>query len=358
MKVSDITVNYIDHCGSDLSVVDAARVSFNKVSEFVNGELSSADVKLINYLARHKHTSPFNHCFLTVRVKAPIFVARQLVKHKFMPYNETSRRYVTDEPEFYLPDVWRKLAENVKQGSSNIELEKPLLSGKCLYCNGSLPYKRTKYCCDKHQAASWREANKFKNKFSRWKASAKANGHVFNITEDDLDWPKHCPYLDTELNYDSDSLADNIASLDKIVPEKGYISGNVQIISLLANKMKSSATKEQILTFARNSSMVHGGIFMGQAHSYEDYLQKCSETYNSMIEQGYCAEQARMFLPQSLMTEWVWSGTLGAFCDMLKLRLDSHTQLETRVVAEKVSDIVKNYFPVSHKALLENKGSQ
>lgn len=62
-----------------------------------------------------------------------------------------------------------------------------------------------------------------------------------------------------------------------------------------------------------------------------------------------------MLLPQNTMTDWVWSGTLGAFCDMLKLRLDSHTQFETRVVAEKISDIVKNCFPVSHKALLESK---
>jgi len=219
MKISDITVNYINHCGSDLSVVDAARVSFNKVSEFVNGELSSADVKLINYLAKHKHTSPFNHCFLTVRVKAPIFVARQLVKHKFMPWNETSRRYVQDEPEFYLPDIWRGKADNVKQGSSNEPVMLPLSK-----------------------------------------------------------------YIDT-------------------------------IKESLAN-------------------------------------------YEEALEFGCCAEQARMLLPQNTMTDWVWSGTLGAFCDMLKLRLDSHTQYETRVVAEKISDIVKDWFPISHKALLNNKDSQ
>ena len=88
MKTSDIQVTLVDHMGSDLSVVNAARVSFNKHVEF----MSSGDTKLIGYLARHKHFSPFNHAFITMRVKAPIFVARQLVKHKFMPWNEVSRR--------------------------------------------------------------------------------------------------------------------------------------------------------------------------------------------------------------------------------------------------------------------------
>ena len=115
MKVSNIEVKLIDYCGSDLSVVNAARVSFHKEST----ELQEKDDKLINYLAKHKHKSPFNHSFITFRVKAPIFVARQLVKHKFMPWNEVSRRYVDDEPEFYFPKEYRKKAENVKQGSSN-----------------------------------------------------------------------------------------------------------------------------------------------------------------------------------------------------------------------------------------------
>ena len=114
MKVSDIEVSYIDHMGTDLSVVNAARVSFHKVSH----EFKDGDSKLINYLAKHKHFSPFNHSFISLRIKAPIFVARQLVKHRFMPWNEVSRRYVDEEPEFYIPEM-RKKAENVKQGSSN-----------------------------------------------------------------------------------------------------------------------------------------------------------------------------------------------------------------------------------------------
>jgi thymidylate synthase (FAD) len=80
-------------------------------------KLAYKDVKLINYLAKHKHISPFGHAFASFHVKAPIFVARQLVKHKFLRWNEISRRYVDDEPEFYVPDVWRGRSADKKQGS-------------------------------------------------------------------------------------------------------------------------------------------------------------------------------------------------------------------------------------------------
>jgi len=129
-----IKATYIDHMGSDLSVVNAARVSFGKKSdwEWEEGEpsyvdsngrrifrrLSDHDTKLIHYLAKHKHMSPFGHAFATCHVKAPIFVARQLVKHKFLRWNEISRRYVDDEPEFYEPPVWRGRSADKKQGSS------------------------------------------------------------------------------------------------------------------------------------------------------------------------------------------------------------------------------------------------
>ena len=222
MKTADISVEYIQHTGSDLAVVNAARVSFDKESSWEkNGKsggtdngLSEKDKKLIRYLANHKHFSPFNHSFITLRTKAPIFVARQLVKHKFMPWNEVSRRYVDDEPEFYFPDVWRAKAENVKQGSSE-------------------------------------------------------QGVDVN--------PKFMTY----------------ASVGESLKE-----------------------------------------------------------YNRMLSLGVCAEQARMILPQNMMTSWWWSGTLGAYCDMLKLRLDPHTQKESRIVAEKVKEIVEPLFPVSVPALL------
>ena len=121
---NQITATYIDHMGSDLSTVNAARVSFGKSSQLVftedpddYGSLSERDTKLINYLAKHKHISPFGHAFASFHVKAPIFVARQLVKHKFLRWNEISRRYVDDEPEFYTPDVWRGRSADKKQGS-------------------------------------------------------------------------------------------------------------------------------------------------------------------------------------------------------------------------------------------------
>lgn len=212
MQISEIEVSLVDSMGNDLSVVNAARVSFQKISE----KFKEGDIKLINYLAKHKHFSPFNHSFITVRVKAPIFVARQLVKHKFMPWNEVSRRYVDEEPEFYFPEFWRAKADNVKQGSSD--------------------------------------------------------------TAVDLSW----------------------MAIEKTVSD-------------------------------------------------------CLSSYLVMLDEGVCPEQARMVLPQNMMTEWIWSGTLGAFADMLKLRLDPHTQYESRIVAEKIKEIVSPIFPVSLSALLENK---
>ena len=124
-----ITATYIDHMGTDLSVVNAARVSFGKKREALgtvtaNGETSivlhDTDQKLIKYLAKHKHMSPFGHCFASFHVKAPVFVARQLVKHKFLRWNEVSRRYTTENIEFYTPDVWRGKSADKKQGSEGV----------------------------------------------------------------------------------------------------------------------------------------------------------------------------------------------------------------------------------------------
>lgn len=224
MKIAPIEVTYIDHCGSDLSTVNAARVSFSKEV----AEMGLSDEKLIHYLARHKHLSPFNHAFLSVRVKAPIFVARQLVKHEYMPWNEVSRRYVDEEPEFYLPDYWRGKSSDKKQGSSDEEI-------KILYNNE--------------------------------------------------------PYME-----------------DVTVDEEA----------------KSIAT---------------------------DTLH----SYMNMLKAGVCPEQARMNLPQNVMTEWIWSGTLGAFAKMLGLRLDLHTQKETRDTVLPIYEIVKKHFPISLQALLDNK---
>ena len=122
-----IEVTHINHMGDDLSVVNAARVSFGKQSEAqgytgkaggaMRPVLTDRDTRLIRYLAKHEHISPFGHCFASFHIKAPIFVARQLVKHKFLRWNEISRRYVDDEPEFYVPDQWRGRSKDKKQGS-------------------------------------------------------------------------------------------------------------------------------------------------------------------------------------------------------------------------------------------------
>jgi thymidylate synthase (FAD) len=155
---TSIAATLIDSMGSDLTTVNAARVSFGKVSEgeiiefdllhhdpeaikasvaaykaegwVITSDLNNwkiivkkptkKDAKLINYLAEHKHFSPFGHAFASFHVKAPIFVARQLVKHKFLRWNEVSRRYVDDEPKFYVPEVWRGKSADKKQGSDGV----------------------------------------------------------------------------------------------------------------------------------------------------------------------------------------------------------------------------------------------
>ena len=215
-----IEVTYIDHMGNDLSVVNAARVSFGKKSkleciDMVKGKfvLNHKDAKLIKYLAKHNHKSPFNHTFVTFHVKAPIFVARQLVKHEYMPWNEISRRYVDDPPDFFKPDYWRGRAENVKQGSS------------------------------------------------------------------------------------------------------GEVKSNANV-----------------------------------AYQYH----KMEGLYKQLLDEGVCPEQARMILPQSMMTEWYWSGTLYAFAKMCQLRCAKDTQQESRDVAMKVAEYMEKLFPASWDALWEH----
>jgi thymidylate synthase (FAD) len=214
-----IEVSYIGHMGDDLTVVNAARVSFNKKSELecidlVKGKysLSHRDTKLITYLAKHKHMSPFGHCFASFHVKAPVFVARQLVKHKFLRWNEVSRRYVDEEPEFYEPSEWRGKAEDKKQGSSGV--------------------------------------------------------------------------------------------VD-----------------------------------------VKGSVNMGRAS------WAAKEAYTMLLKLGVAPEQARMVLPQSMMTQWWWSGSLDAFADMCALRCTQDTQQESREVAMQIDEHMENLFPVSWKAL-------
>jgi len=125
-----LKVDLIDVMGDDLRVVNSARVSFDKESGLDysiedEGELSSKDIKLLNYLAKHGHWTPFSHVQITMRETVPIFIARQRFKHMVgFTYNEVSRRYVSDEPSFFVPESWRKAADNVKQGSSDETVER------------------------------------------------------------------------------------------------------------------------------------------------------------------------------------------------------------------------------------------
>ena len=219
-------VQLIDYMGDDLMVANAARVSFNKESNYElvgdpakdwHLELPKADEKLIRYLAEHNHWTPFAHPQITLRVKAPVFVRTQLFKHKVgFTEKEVSRRYVDADPEFYFP-VFRQRPDNgMKQGSRD---EFPVNLERC----------------------------------------------------------------------------------------------------------------EAILSIAHEVAL---------------------QAYKALLDENVAPEQARMVLPQSMYTEWYWTGSLAAYARMCKQRLDPHAQGETREVALKISDIIKNIFPVSWSVLV------
>ena len=115
-------VKLVDHMGSDLSVVNAARVSFEKESS----DLSKNDEKLIRYLVEHNHMSPFRHAFIALEIKAPLITCRQWWKyvvgsdHTMDGWNEVSRRYVDTPPEYYHPKEWRNASKDKKQGSEGV----------------------------------------------------------------------------------------------------------------------------------------------------------------------------------------------------------------------------------------------
>ena len=206
-----MTVILLDKMGTDLSVVNAARVSYSKEKLEFDGK----DEKLIKYLAEHEHWSPFAHASLQFRIKAPIFVARQLVKHQVgLVWNEVSRRYVDFPPELYRPDAWRGRPVNSKQGSD-------------------------------------------------------------------------------------------------------------------------------------------GTVELGQTidHNLETTMESCLILYNTMIQKGVAPEQARMVLPQSMMTEWYWSGTVYAFARVCNLRCKPDTQKETQDVANEIDKLADEAFPYCWKYL-------
>lgn len=120
------TATLIDSMGDDLRVANVARVSFNKWKS----EMDSSDVRLIHYLAKHQHWTPFSHVMVTMRIEAPIFIARQWFKSQIgVTRNEMSRRYVDDAPEFYIPDVFHSRPEKgIKQGSGEVHESNDVLA--------------------------------------------------------------------------------------------------------------------------------------------------------------------------------------------------------------------------------------
>ena len=214
-----MNVELIDHMGSDLSIVNAARVSFAKVNTEFD---EKSDTRLINYLAKHNHWSPFGHASMQFHIKAPVFVARQLVKHQVgLVWNEASRRYVDEEVKFYEPEEWRGRPKNSKQGSSD---------------------------------------------------------EVIDIN-----------------------------------PSTG--SGK---------------------------SMVN---------DYQQTLHSAKWTYEQLLRIGVAPEQARMVLPQSMYTEWYWSGTLYAFARVCNLRCKDDAQKETQNVGWDIDKFAGGLFPASWQAL-------
>lgn len=146
MKIEQIKVEYVDHMGSDINVVNAARVSFAKQVEEFDLE---KDTKLINYLAKHGHWSPLAHTSITLRIKAPIFLARQYVKHQVGGvWNEESRRYINSEPSFWFPKVWHKRPDSVKQGSSDEEYKGLVWFGEDDWQYEDSPSVASRHLCD------------------------------------------------------------------------------------------------------------------------------------------------------------------------------------------------------------------
>ena len=214
-----IRADYITHSGDDLLVVNAARVSFAKRSEI----MTAGDRRLIAYLAKHGHWTPFAHPQITIHCRAPLFVRTQCFKHKVgFVENEVSRRYVDDAPEYFMPERWRGRAEDKKQGSSDTII------------------------------------------------------HLVDLGDGDASSP-----------------------------------------DLLLEDLHRTAT----------------------------------ETYAALIDGGVAPEQARMCLPQSMLTEWFWTGSLSAWARFCALRLKPDAQYETALLAGQCDDIVQRLFPVSWPAL-------
>ena len=213
-------IELLDHQGNDNTIANTARVSmqFDGSWEDLPENYTEAQRdKLIGYLAREQHTSPFRHNSITIRMNIPIFLARQLGKHQVgMSWNEVSRRYVKTDPTFFQPSEWRAVPTgSIKQGSNGV-----------------------------HEHSDF------------WKAS------------------------------------------------------------------------------------------------YCNLLYRIENIYKQMIEAGVAPEMARMILPQSMMTQVIWTGSLMAFAHVYKLRIDGHSQVEAQDFAKELDTIIRPLFPVAWEALV------
>lgn len=340
----------IDRMGTDLSVVNSARVSFDKHHEVFWEE----DERLIKYLARHNHWTPFSHVMITMRETVPIFVARQRFKHVVgFTYNEVSRRYVDDEPEFYYPDEWRtKPIGSVKQGSGTEKLPQPEFEyGYCRQCGKeTIPTIRLQgggkariYCSDecKYKYNNLNR-NPYKAIWNNASARAKREGKEWSIEFDTFEFPSHCPILGLELDYSigKGRIQDNSPSFDRLDPDKDYIKGNVRLVSNKANTMKSNASADELVTFAKNILLQYKGVVIKDDFGYDGVIQKAKQLYKTMIDQGYAAEQARMVLPQSMYTSYYVTGSLAAWARAYNLRSEEHAQKEIQDLAAQWNDII------------------
>jgi len=139
------SVEYVSHMGTDLSVVNAARVSFNVEKQ----EVGEKDVKLINYLINHNHTSPFEHCAVTMKFVVPLFIRSQHHRHRTWAYNEISRRYTSVDLQFYEPLEFRTQHKSNRQ-ASNSALINPELGNSYKGLVPSSPYTACSAVRDHH----------------------------------------------------------------------------------------------------------------------------------------------------------------------------------------------------------------
>lgn len=367
--MSEIKVDHLDHMGSDLSVVNAARVSFAKESTLdwdeANGDwaLKDSDRRLINFLAREKHELPFAHTAITLRVKAPIPQRTQCFKSKVgFVENEESRRYISTRPELFVPDYWRTKPEgSVKQGSGTgkINIDSKFNSGFCVNCGEELIELKgagqPKKYCNKTCKSKFTNLNRnpYKTVFQNCAARVKRDGKwEFQLNFDEMEFPEYCKYTGIKLNYDvgKGKIMDCSPSFDRIDVTKGYTMDNVQIISNKANTMKSSATSDELISFAKSVLRIHGG-YIDFGKTYEDVSNGMIDLYMEMIDAGVSPEQARYILPQGVMVNWIWTGSLLAYARFYNLRSKPDTQKETQEIAKLVSEVMSELYPISWQAL-------